>query len=267
MLKKGLILGAILALTATTAFANGGSFVPPPHGACYIGLAISGDDTNFRTYGTFTEGVPVEHFSSFSQDRLFLNGIGINGEIYAGYGQIYQDHYTLAGELFFSGSSDRANLESEFAATARSEVIGSAVVSTSIHRQYTAGAAIMPGIMLSEKTNFYGRLGYIYSRFKLNDNGFAVGDPIPFGFIDGFPNNFTRNRNGMQLGLGMSTKLHHNLVLRGEFRWERYGTLGFDNLFAFRPSEEVTDTTYGTVNIRPTVKSANVGISYLFHAM
>jgi opacity protein-like surface antigen len=127
---------------------------------------------------------------------VFANGVpyvgagaGIkstNGErymplnVFAGYGAIVSSGVYLAGELGADLTS--VNLSN------------TSVLKTT----YGLAASVIPGIMLSNNTMLYGRLGMIRSKFS------------------------TRSANGGQLGLGMETRMAQNVALRGEYIYTAY---------------------------------------------
>lgn len=295
MLKKGLFISVILALTSSVALANGGSFVPPPEhiGAAYIGLAISGDAVKYDaiTSASFLNNLfpavsePVPTASAINFD---WGSKGIDGEIFAGYGMTFRDHYTLGAEIFGSLASDNAKFNLNFFEITHAVTPPTAAgVSTagtsfpfttpvSLKLKHTVGIAILPGIKISPSTTFYGRMGLVDTRFQLNDpsgvltlsNGFSGIPPILVGSV--FPLDFSTNKYGIQLGLGFSTLVHHNIGIRGEFDWSKYNSIdkseffdtGFNNpVFVFPPD---VVTSNGLQKFQPELKQVKVGVFYNF---
>jgi len=117
-------------------------------------------------------------------------GLGIkstNGErympinIFAGYGGIVSPNLYLAGELVADLTSIHLSNSSLLKTT------------------YGLAASVIPGVMLSDNTMLYGRLGLIRSNFS--SDSYA---------------------NGGQLGLGMQTRVGQNVSLRGEYIYTSY---------------------------------------------
>lgn len=284
MLKRALIASAVLAATTGIAFANGGSFVPPPPahtGAFYVGAAISGDAGEFKTSGTNAFSHigrdSDDNFSTVTNLNFDWAGFGVNGELYAGYAMVFQDHYTLALEGFGSVNSLKGNLNFAAIATAGDDV-AVAADNARVKQDWTLGIGILPGVKLSDSTTLYARIAYVNSRFKVNDNGFATDVTLPFGLLDGFPIDFSKNRSGIQLGLGMSTMICPNVALRGEYRWERYGNVNVTDVFSFGDERRIAsgagdedrrdeNIDTGNLRIKPTIQSFNLGLTYFFHAV
>lgn len=114
----------------------------------------------------------------------FFRGIPVN--LFAGYGGFISQGFYLAGELF--------------ATLATSPIDDSNDVKTS----YSYGFSIIPGVLLSEHTMGFARLGLLRSHFtSVNSN--AV---------------------GTQVGLGMQTNLTQNVDVRGEYDYTAYRSVG-----------------------------------------
>lgn len=280
MFKKVILISAMFAITTNMAFANGASFVPPPHcvGAFYVGIGISRDVAKFDTLGkdsvadfTTTTGIdPIILQTTLVQGSIpdnfrrdvDIHGNGIGGGILAGYSAVFNDQYTLAGEIFGDVSSADGKFHIHSAptlpilvptlallpnfTTAPGLAVGlsSAIAdgATKTKLNYTIGVSLLPGFKISHSTNFYGRIGWVYGQFSYRDNGAfqLVGGNVPqaqllnangLGFISGvmagFPVNRNQSRSGAQVGFGFETMITGNIALRGEYDWERYGELAF----------------------------------------
>lgn len=335
MFKKVILVNVMFALTTSMAFANGASFVPPPPhcvGSFYVGIGISRDVVKFNTRGagsfsddTSTVGIdPITMANTFTQDTLLssfrrnvdLHGNGIGGDIFAGYSMIFNDEYTLAGEIFgnISSADGKFHLNSiptfvpvlvpaitalpNFSQGAgqlvsqATEIINATAKAKLNH---SFGISIAPGFKIAHSTNLYGRLGWVYGRFKLEDNGTnqlvaealppggialssAVGTITPTGIFDGFPVNQSKNRAGVQLGIGLETMLTRNLGLRGEYDWERYGeisfragtngalsTNGFDS-FGLPTLTNHNFVNVAAITIKPTIDKFKLALIYHFNS-
>lgn len=258
MVKKALIASAVVAATSGVALANGGAFVPPPPhcvGAFYIGAAISRDIAKakvddstyfvpqFDNVGPFQQSVlsgstPFQFFSR----NFDWNADGIDGELLVGYGMVFDDRYTLAAEIFGDISSDRGRFNESVTLPGFSTSFDNA----SLKVNDSFGVSIKPGFKISDSTNFYGSVGWVISRFKVDrgfpgnfntfNNGFTPFTPGNFfvvnPFLTGasFDNNGRSNsRSGIQLGVGMETMVTQNVGIRGEYDWERYGNFNFSS--------------------------------------
>lgn len=112
---------------------------------------------------------------------------GVTGNLAAGYGGIVSPNFYLGGELF--------------AVPGSLSVSGSNTTKTS----WGVGASIIPGVMFSDKTMGYARLGAIESRFTSPGSA----------------------KLGGQVGLGIQTNLCQNWDLRGEYVWTKYPTVKY----------------------------------------
>lgn len=130
--------------------------------APYVGAALS-VNTLTSTSGTNYRGVPVDMFAGY--------GATVNANLY------------LGGEVFvtpFTGTVSKSN--------------------NILRTTYGYGASILPGIMFSDHTLGYVRVGIVRSHFT------SIG----------------QNRNGGQLGVGMQTNVTQNIDLRTEYVYTAY---------------------------------------------
>lgn len=292
MLKKALIATAVLAASGV-AFANGGSFAPAPApthtGAFYVGAAVSRDTAQFDvdSANVLNAGLTaplVANASNVYTSSSDLSGNGIDGQLFAGYGMTFEDHYTLAAEVFGSISSLKGDYD--VANTFSAPVLvalglpGSYTFnsSASLKLQHTLGVALMPGVMISPSTNLYLRVGYVYSRFKLSDTGAGLTGLIPpfgTGVFNGVPASEGKNESGLQLGLGASTMVTNNVGLRLEYTWERYGNFNVNQVVgpvtgatAVAGIPVAASATVGSsIKVKPqSVDTVNFGVFYAFNS-
>ena len=106
----------------------------------------------------------------------------------AGYGGVINQNFYLAGEL--SGVLGTMTLNSHPTRTNRS-----------LRTTFGYGASIIPGVMISDRTLAFARLGVVKTRFT----------------------NYTNTATGGQAGLGLQTALTQNLDIRGEYDYTKYG--------------------------------------------
>jgi len=180
MFKKAIIATAVLAASTGLAFANGGTMQQPhcTHSA-YVGVAVSRDA--FTIDGT--EGVD-------------LGTVGWGGELNAGIGWVFQDHYYLGGEIF--GTANNASID----------VLGLA----KLKYRYSYGIDLVPGVKISDSTMLYGKVGYVRGNFK--------------GTATTTGSSSTTNFNGLQLGVGMETMVTNNVSAKIEYDYNRYSKKG-----------------------------------------
>ena len=106
--------------------------------------------------------------------------------IFAGYGGVVNQNFYLAGE--FTGVLGAGELTSK----------GNSVKTT-----YGYGLSVLPGLMLSDHTLAFARVGFVRSRFT----------------------NMNTYGNGGQIGLGLQTSLTQNVDVRGEYDFTAYKTV------------------------------------------
>lgn len=189
MLKKILVTSSIMAIVASgTAFANATPYI----GA---GLGVTVNTANAKALGN---GV------TFGAYR------GMPFTVFAGYGGVIDQNFYLAGEVF--GTPGTVNLS----------------YNNVLKTSWGFGASLLPGVMISDHTMAYARVGVIRSHFT-----------------------YDSNRTGGQFGLGLQTSLTQNIDLRGEYDYNVY--------------KSITGYVGGTsVSISPRSDQFNVGIIYKF---
>lgn len=292
MLKKALIGIAVVAASSAAALANGGSFAPAPAsncvGAFYVGAAVSRDvvgfDTSVNNYDTSYYNYNVANqyvdYTSADNHSFDWNADGIDGQLFAGYGMVFQDHYTLAAEIFGSISSakgDRDLYGTAYNYGSAGQVYSSSTYndSATVKLKHTIGIALLPGFKISDSTTLYGRVGYVDSEFDLSDSGVgtysangntASTTSAALGY---WPINADKDKGGLQLGLGAQTMVTSNVGVRLEWTWERYGDVNFatSGTKASIVNSNSADTLTSNVELgNPTVDTVNLGVFYAFNA-
>jgi len=102
--------------------------------------------------------------------------------LFVGYGNLLDQNFYLAGEVFGT--------------------VGTGEISdkNGLKTTYGIGASLLPGLLLSDSTMIYARGGFVRSRFS----------------------NVSNLSTGVQLGLGMQMALMQSLDLRGEYDFTAY---------------------------------------------
>jgi outer membrane immunogenic protein len=146
--------------------------------------------------------------------RLTTHANGWNGRLFGGYGYTFRNHLYLGGEAFVGGSSasgtDKINLPSF-------NYNGKISAGTSL------GVSVLPGYRFDSGPLLYGRLGYIGTNLKVNDN-FSTVMPSTTKWVSGF-----------NTGLGIEMPLFNRLSGRIEYDYMNYssfnnpGTTGSSN--------------------------------------
>lgn len=132
-------------------------------GAPYLGASIGVVDNIAKT-------------ASYRGAPLTING---------GYGAVVNQSLYLAGEVFATIGT--------FTLTNNSFV-------NNLQTTYGYGASFIPGVMISDHTMTYARLGVVKTRFT----------------------NYSKTVTGGQIGLGLQTSVTQNWDLRGEYDYTKY---------------------------------------------
>lgn len=177
MFNKLLVAGVVLAASSSIAFAAN-------YKADYKGEAPC------PTY-VFTAG-PYVGFSVGSRVNTATDPVhfrGIDGILSLGYGAMLNPAFYLAGEIWGLGT---VNVK-DYPSTPRTTTF-------STKSNWSYGASVLPGYMITDYVLGYVRLGVQRTRFNGQDE----------------------TENGWHAGLGGQTNLTQNWDLRGEYVYSRY---------------------------------------------
>lgn len=181
MLKKLVLASAILAMSATSAFAAGTG--------AYVGASLDGNYSLFKDEAQNSIG-STGNFGKLSP--------GVS--LFAGYGKIVRERIYLGGEIFGSATN--------------SEVKGLSNNTNSLkYDTYSSfGVSFIPGVMLSNSTLAYARLGVVKTKFEVKDTG------------NNIDSSNDETVSGGQAGVGLQTHLTSKLDLRGEYDYTKYNS-------------------------------------------
>lgn len=116
-----------------------------------------------------------------------VNYRGVPGKFFAGYGAIITEGIYLAGEL--------------------SGTVGAiSITDNGLKSTYGYGLSVIPGVVISEHTMGFARLGVTRTRFTPTGAGSST-------------------ITGGQIGLGLQTSLMQNWDIRGEYTYTAYNSL------------------------------------------
>ncbi len=177
------MLKKILAVSSIIAVTSGVAFAST---SPYVGasLGITANTATSQTFGSY-RGVPVS--------------------VFAGYGGVINQNFYLAGEL--TGT------------LATGEISNQGAVKTS----YGFGGSILPGVMLSDHTLAFARVGVVRTHFS------QVRVPTT---------STSRDQTGGQFGLGMQTNVTQNIDLRGEYDFIAYRSINAGG-YSAKPRSDV----------------------------
>lgn len=163
----------LLAAATATLSLNASAGCPAP----YVGASIG---VNTNTSSSVATGPLTSAPANFR---------GMPFTVFAGYGGQVNQNFYLAGEIFWK--------------------IGTAEFSdnNNLKTSYGYGASILPGVMLSDSTLAFLRLGVIRDHFS----------------------NGNSTRTGGQAGVGLQTNVTQNVDVRGEYDYTSYSSFNNDN--------------------------------------
>lgn len=167
----------------------------PSWASFYIGAGIGPDTVNFSKHAT------VNNPDTRVLDNESLAGRGVFVTAFGGYAWNCQQLY-LAGEANVNSSS----LESE---SANIELLHHTVSHTAIKIKHNFGLSILPGFLLTDKTLFYGRIGWVQGYLKINSS-------------DSTLRNSSTTLNGYRLGLGVEQTVYNRFAVRLEWSQLNY---------------------------------------------
>ncbi|ODA95087.1 hypothetical protein BFX40_20915 [Mesorhizobium sp. SEMIA 3007] len=158
-----------------------------------------------------------------------IGGNGVFGELTAGYDYMVNERFLLGGFI-------DANIGN----------IGPSIsipdADIDLTNAYGFDVALRAGYLLNPSTLGYVLGGYSWQHFKLDGSGDA----------DGLE--FTENRGGYVLGVGMETVLSGNWTLKTEYRYANYG------------DKSVIDFGGGALNVEPSTHTFHIAANYRFGA-
>ena len=155
-----------------------------------------------------------------------LNSTGFVGGLFAGYGQYFSDYYYLGGEVLgnYSGAQTSYTMNNNYNFTTNT--------------YGTWGLALLPGLKLNNTSLVYVRLGYNWSRIKVQESLVTPAVSSSKSTWSG----------GFAYGLGLESLITQNWSMRTEFSHTN------NNSFS---------TSAGT-NVTPSDNQFMVGLVYHF---
>lgn len=213
--KKLLVVSAITAATSTAALASG---------APYLGIGLGLNDLLATSKISDTDTTFTQHFG----DR------GAELNVFGGYGQTINQNLYLGAELFGSKASTEI--------TSNELKESDLDLKTTFTPKYSYGASLIPGLMISDHTMAFARLGLVQTKFDAKITGKDS--------TDEGSQSTQKTLTGAQFGLGLQTSLTSNVDLRGEYVYTAYRSMnvGGDN----------------GMKITPNSGTASVGLIYKF---
>jgi opacity protein-like surface antigen len=185
------------------------SYVP------YVGIDIGADSMN---YPVRTTDIQLSSGNVFRFSDTTLANHGVVGGIFGGVSRYFDNNMVLSLE----GNADvMSNKSRQFVSDVNTNNIGGLLEARFNAKQtYALGLSLLPGYMINQDTQLFGRVGVTYGQFKVDGNAFAL---LQQG-VNAQPFNFSETETGYQLGLGLQTTLTPCLNLRTEWIRNEYGS-------------------------------------------
>ena len=184
MFKKLLVASAVLAVTSSVAFA-GGSYKGERD---YKGEMASAPCPSYSFAAGPYLGLSLGNRTNYTGSPTVFKGL--DGILSLGYAGMVTPSFYLAGEVFGLATGNIKDLTYTFGTT-----------TSSAKSNWSYGADLIPGYMITDYVLGYLRAGVVTTRF--NGQG--------------------STKTGGQLGLGGQTSLTTNWDLRGEYVYSQYG--------------------------------------------
>lgn len=225
---KSVLLGAVSAM-ALISVAHAADVVQPveePAGFNWSGayVGIGGG------FGASVHRISVDPFLDFNG----LGGNGVFGEVTAGYDYMVSERFLLGGFIDANLSNIGPSLS----------IAGGKLELTNA---YGFDAGLRAGYLLNPSTLGYVLGGYSWQHFKLDGSGAA----------DGIE--FSEDRGGYVLGVGMETVLRGNWTIKTEYRYANYGD---DSVADFG----IPGAGGTSLDVEPSTHTFHIAANYRFGA-
>jgi opacity protein-like surface antigen len=196
----------------------------------------------------------------------------VGGEAYARYAHDTTHTTTTQNELFYVGGED---VDPENAPTASADMSSSIDVKS----DWSYGAALKLGYVVTPKTMIYVLLGAEYSKFKV-DASHSLDDATEFPTTDvdfgGLTDSYSYDENKVAFvpGVGIETMLTDKLSLKAEYTYADYGSI-VSKTHEGSYEVDVTDPTIVTANVNTHAEDKvdlkrglfSLGLAYHFNGI
>jgi len=188
----------------------------------YLGLGVGGF---FPFYNTQVDTLVTARFPYLAE----VNGKGdfssnnVFGDVFLGYGFVYNSFY-VAPEVYFSaGSNPKANLTIEALGTLPSELLST--YTTTKLNSWEGGIDGRLGWLATPDSLLFIRLGAAFNNISLNSNTttYTEGTAVPETKLL----NYTASKSlvGFRAGAGLEQKLTPRISVRADYVYTYYGKL------------------------------------------
>lgn len=221
MLRKTWVVGTVLLGISTSALCSG----------FYVGAGFG------PSFADFEKSAHVVHtgYSDMNVfDKSHLASMGMFGTVFGGYGYVHK-HFYLGEEINVSIDS----VDSEASNNDSAHLTFS---TTNYMMNRSCGVSVLPGLLVTDKTLLYARLGYANGNLKITTGDTSLA-------------NVDKNLNGFRFGAGIKQSLSQKVSVRMEYSQVNYG-----KTTTLVPVDSITkDTT-----ITPSLAQVEFGLVYDF---
>jgi outer membrane immunogenic protein len=215
---KTILLGAASVLIVTSAGNAADALMATPSGFNWSGFYVGVGGG----FGAVNHKLGLTGLGSLNG----IGGEGAFGELTVGYDHMLTDRLLLGGFIDVHGGNIGPS-------------ISAGPVDIDLTNSYGFDAAARLGYVLNDSTLGYVLGGYTWQHYKL--------DTGAIGF------DYSEDRDGYVLGVGMETDVGHNWTIKTEYRYADYG-------------DDAVDGTGGGLTIEPSTHTFHIAANYRFGA-
>lgn len=208
----------------------------------YVGLGVGPEIANFKQHAVIIGGPPSTTLRIIDINRFSAKGTSLS--LFGGIGFRFPMCNSNCDRIYF-GIEANANIRNLIHKRTNRELIHLEFNHTyyKMHRG-DFGISFLPGVLVSDCSLFYARLGYAHGRLKVDTTDISL-------------QNKSGSLNGVRYGLGLRQGLNECLAFRLEYGQTHYQKI---KMFTFDRANNVAKTTH----IRPYVQRFELGLLFNF---
>ena len=188
------------------------------------------------------------------------SGSGAQLDLFAGWNKELSKTFVVGGQfevtaanLDFSSSGTKSY--SYFDGNGPTGATATSGFKPQVNSRWMASALFRAGILVDERTLFYGLGGWTVAQFEprnVTDNAF-------------YQPQETFTASGWTAGAGIERKLDANWSVRGEYRYTHFGTRQTADSFVFQGSFPNTQSYQRNAQFDQSMQTGRIGIAYAFN--
>lgn len=207
----------------------------------YVGVGIGPETANFKQKALFIGRAPSADVRVIDTNRFA--GKGAFASLFAGFDFGFPMCDPNCDNLYF-GIEANANIRNLKHKYTNKEFVNINFNHDYRKMHYDLGISVLPGILFSNCSLLYARLGYSNGKFKVDTTDTSL-------------QNISTSRNGFRYGLGFRQSLSECLSLRLEYSQINYKRF---KMFTYDPIGNAAKTTHTT----PHIQRFEVGLLFTF---